>query len=56
LEWVIDQYQVSTDQRSGLTHDPNNLEDPQAIVRLVEQVIQVSLETLEVIEGLPPLT
>ena len=23
LEWVIDQYQVSTDKRSGITNDPN---------------------------------
>ncbi|MFZ0997124.1 MAG: type ISP restriction/modification enzyme [Candidatus Sulfotelmatobacter sp.] len=22
LEWVIDQYQVSTDKRSGITNDP----------------------------------
>jgi len=23
LQWVIDQYQVSTDKRSGITNDPN---------------------------------
>ena len=27
LEWVIDQYQVSTDARSGLTTDPNRADD-----------------------------
>ena len=28
LEWVIDQYQVSTDKRSGITNDPNRADDP----------------------------
>jgi len=27
LEWVIDQYQVSVDKRSGIVSDPNSLED-----------------------------
>jgi predicted helicase len=34
LEWVIDQYQVSTDKRSGITNDPNRADDPQYSVRL----------------------
>jgi predicted helicase len=28
LEWVIDQYQVSTEKRSGITNDPNHAERP----------------------------
>jgi predicted helicase len=28
LEWVIDQYQISTDKRSGITNDPNREDDP----------------------------
>ena len=28
LEWVIDQYQVYTDPRSGITSDPNREDDP----------------------------
>ena len=35
LEWVIDQYQISEDKRSGITSDPNRADDPQYIVRLV---------------------
>jgi predicted helicase len=35
LDWVIDQYQVSTDKRSGITNDPNRADDPQYIVRLI---------------------
>jgi predicted helicase len=45
LEWVIDQYHVSTDPRSGITSDPNRADDPQYIVRLVKQVVTVSVET-----------
>ena len=55
LEWVIDQYQVSTDKRSGITNDPNRPDDPQYIVRLVAQVITVSLETVKIVRALPPL-
>jgi predicted helicase len=55
LEWVIDQYKVSTDSRSGITNDPNRADDPQYITRLLGQVITISLETLEIIEKLPPL-
>ena len=53
LEWVIDQYQVSTDKRSGITSDPNRADDPQYIVRLVGQVIRVSVETVKLVESLP---
>ena len=52
LEWVIDQYQVSTDKRSGITSDPNRLDDEQYIVRLVGKVITVSVETVKLVEEL----
>lgn len=50
LEWVIDQYQITTDQRSGIVSDPNNADDPGYIYRLVCQVIMVSLHTLELVK------
>jgi predicted helicase len=53
LEWVIDQYQVSTDKRSGITSDPNREDDPEYIVRLVGQVVRVSIETVRIVNGLP---
>jgi predicted helicase len=55
LEWVIDQYQVSTDRRSGITNDPNRADDPTYILRLIGQVVSVSLETVKVVRSLPPL-
>lgn len=52
---MIDQYQVSTDKRSGITNDPNRVDDPQYIVRLIGKVITVSLETMKIIQALPDL-
>ncbi len=55
LEWVIDQYQVSADKRSGITTDPNRGDDSQYIARLCKRVITVSLETQRIVGGLPEL-
>jgi predicted helicase len=55
LEWVIDQYQVSTDKRCGITNDPHRPGDLEYIVRLLGQVITVNLETVKVVEGLRAL-
>ena len=55
LEWVIDQYRVKTDKRSGIVNDPNREDDPQYIVKLIGKVIAVSLETVEIVEELPGL-
>ena len=54
LEWVIDQYQVSEDKRSGIKSDPNRDDDPEYIVRLVGQVVRVSIETVKIVNALPP--
>jgi hypothetical protein len=43
LEWVVDQQRVKTDRRSGIVSDPNDAEDPERIVRLVKQVVSVSV-------------
>ena len=53
LEWVIDQYQVKEDKRSGIRSDPNRADDEEYIVRLVGQVVRVSLETVRIVAGLP---
>jgi predicted helicase len=55
LEWVIDQYQVSTDKRSGITNDPNRPDDLPYILRLIGQVVTVSLETVNIVRSLPSL-
>ena len=53
LDWIIDQFRVKTDQRSGITNDPNRPDDPQYIVKLIGKVITVSLETVKLVKGLP---
>ncbi|MCH8884079.1 MAG: helicase [SAR324 cluster bacterium] len=55
LEWVIDQYRVKTDKASGIVNDPNRQDDPGYIVKLIGQVVTVSLETRRIVNGLPPL-
>lgn len=55
LEWIIDQSQVSTDKRSGITNDPNRPDDREYIIRLIGQVVYVSLETVKIMKALPPL-
>ncbi len=53
LDWVIDQYQVMEDKRSGIRSDPNRPDYPEYIVCLVGQVIQVSVETVKITANLP---
>ena len=55
LEWLIDRYRVKPDPHgSGIVADPNGV-DAQYIVRLVGQVMHVSVETVRLVGALPPL-
>lgn len=49
LEWVIDQY------RRTENSNPNRSDDPEYIVRLVKQVVAVSLETVSITQSLPAI-
>lgn len=54
IEWIIDQYRVKIDKKSGITDDPNEFSnDPKYILNLLLSVITVSMKTLELIEELP---
>jgi predicted helicase len=55
LDWIIDQYQVSTDKRSGIVNNPNNPDDQQYIVKLIGKVITVSVETVRIVKSLPEI-
>jgi predicted helicase len=48
LDWMIDQYQVDQDKLSA-----NRENDPEYIVRLVGQVVRVSVETVRIVNSLP---
>ena len=55
LEWVVDQYRVKVDKRSGIVNDPNRAEEPRYIVDLIARVIHVSLQTVKIVKNLPVL-
>lgn len=57
LGWLVDRYRVKVDKKSGIVNDPNLYapDNPRYIVDLVESVITVSLETLDIVDSLPPL-
>ncbi len=49
LEWIVDQYQITKDKRTGMVSDPNREDDPEYIARLVRKIVTVSLETQKVV-------
>ena len=55
LEWIIDQYKVSEDKGTGIKSDPNLVDDEKYIVRLVGQVVRVSVETVRIVSELPAM-
>ena len=59
IEWIMERYQVKTDKKSGITNDPNDWslehEKPRYILDLLLSIINVSMQTLEIIENLPKL-
>jgi predicted helicase len=44
---------VTEDRRSGIKSDPNRPDGPEYLVRLVGQVVRVSVETVRIVAGLP---
>lgn len=54
IEWIMDQYQVKTDKKSGITDDPNDYsEDEKYIFNLLLRIINVSVQTVDLINSLP---
>ncbi len=42
-------------EHNGIRSDPNRADDPEYIVRLVGQMVRVSLETVRLVASLPAL-
>ncbi|MDT6469601.1 DEAD/DEAH box helicase [Enterococcus lactis] len=56
IEWIIDQYQVKKDKKSGIVDDPNEFSDnPKYIFNLLLSIINVSMQTMDLVESLPHL-
>lgn len=54
IEWIMDQYRVKTDKKSGITDDPNDYsDDPKYIFNLLLRIINVSVQTVDLINQLP---
>ena len=54
IEWIIDQYQVKTDKKSKITDDPNEYSDDEKyIFNLLLRIINVSIQTVDLINSLP---
>lgn len=54
IEWIMDQYRVKTDKKSGITDDPNDFsDDPKYIFNLLLSIINVSVQTVDLINQLP---
>ena len=54
IEWIIDQYQIKTDKKSGITDDPNDYSDDEKyIFNLLLRIINVSVQTIDLINSLP---
>jgi len=53
----MERYQVTTNKDSGIKNDPNDWSDevgnPRYILDLLLSIIRVSLETMDVVRGLP---
>ena len=54
IEWIIDQYQVKADKKSGITDDPNDYSDDEKyIFNLLLRIINISVQTIDLINSLP---
>ncbi len=56
IEWIMDQYQIKTDKKSGITDNPNDFStDPKYIFNLLLRIINVSVQTVDLVNSLPKL-
>lgn len=54
IEWIMDQYKITIDKKSRITDDPNDFSnDPKYIFNLLLRIINVSLQTVDLIHQLP---
>lgn len=57
IEWIMERYQVKTDPASGIKNDPNDwsreVENPSYILDLLLSIINVSVQTVDIVAGLP---
>jgi predicted helicase len=59
IEWIMERYQITTHKESGIKNDPNDwaeeVGNPRFILDLLLSIINVSLQTVEIVENLPKI-
>jgi predicted helicase len=59
IEWIMERYQITVDKDSGIRNDPNDWakehKQPRYILDLIKRIIRVSIETMKIVNSLPPL-
>ncbi len=56
IEWVMERYSITTNSDSGILNDPNQWsENPRYILELLLRVIQMSIDTVQIVTKLPEM-
>lgn len=56
IDWIMEQYQYIEDSKSGIVDDPNLYsDDDKYIFNLLLRIINLSIQTVDLINSLPPL-
>jgi predicted helicase len=57
IEWIMERYQITTHKDSGITNNPNDWSEevgnPRYILDLLLSIINVSVQTVDIVKGLP---
>jgi len=60
IEWIMERYAVTTHKDSGIKNDPNDwaeeVGNPRYILDLLLSIVNVSVQTVEIVEGLPTIS
>ena len=57
IEWIMERYQITTHKESSIRNDPNDwateVGNPRYILDLLLSIINVSVQTVQIVKGLP---
>ena len=60
IEWIMERYAITTHKESGIVNNPNDWADevgnPRYILDLLLSVINLSIQTVDIVAGLPAIT
>ncbi|TGA95898.1 DEAD/DEAH box helicase [Sporolactobacillus shoreae] len=56
IEWIMDRYSITIDNKSGIQNNPNDWsQDPVYIINLLKRIVRISVECVDIIKQLPSL-